>query len=136
MPGKDRGIFRDLNRRWGATEDIDRVFTRGGGGTGAAYGTLNPAKLKTEQGRGPNTGGVTDQSVQLIDALGMRNAVPNKEVPASVQSGVQRLAGPALNALDWNAVNAPAGVRKFLDLLRAGTAKGSVPAIEEIINAP
>jgi len=136
MPQGDRGVFRNLNKRWGATEDVERVFLKSGGGEGAAYGTISPAKLKTEQSRGPNTGGVTDQAVQVVDALRMRNAVPNQDVPTSLKDIAQRIAGPVVHAFDKNAVNAPAPVRKMLDLLRTGIAKGAPLATEEFYNAP
>ena len=136
MPQGDRGVFRNLNKRWGATEDVERVFLKSGGGEGAAYGTISPAKLKTEQSRGPNTGGVTDEAVQLVDALRMRNAIPNQDVPTSLKDIAQRIAGPVVHVFDKNAVNAPPLVRKMLDLLRTGIAKGAPLATEEFYNAP
>ena len=129
--------FKELNKRWGAVEDITRVFSEGGGGgKGSLRGTISPAKLESEAGMGPNPGGITDQAMDLVNLLNMKNAKTSSVSPTSKLQGLLELAGPTINKLDRSLIHAPKWQKKIAEGLRAGVSRTTYPLIDEVSNAP
>ena len=122
MPNQDIKHFRELNQRYGDFQDMERIWSQGGGGgKAAARGSILPAKLETEAGRGPNTGSATDQAMDVVNMLRQSNEAR----PTVSGRMVQNIVGPILYHLDNSATQASPAVKRMLDALRAYSVRGA-----------
>jgi hypothetical protein len=130
--------FRELNQKWGATEDIARVYGHGTGeGAGAAAGSLSPAKLVEEAKASPNANSATADAAKLINRFEVRN--PSTGVGSTptglfqaAREGIGATTGPVINAFDKSALNLNPSTKYILELLRGGLPRAGIAMQNEI----
>jgi hypothetical protein len=132
VPKGELAAFKELNRKWGAVEDIKRVWSAGKGeGQGAAAGTLLPAKLVTEAGSGPTANSMTDEAAQLVNQFNARNPrntfSAELSIPGMAQTVMANTVGRAINFMDRSALREGTAAKRIAEALRA-TGNRGVPA--------
>jgi Transglycosylase SLT domain len=132
----DVGKFRQLNEAYGTTQDIERIFSAGGGeGKGATSGFLRPSAIAREAGRGPISSS-TDDAARLINKFNVQDAVAGGgvDIPGAViaaKTGHVSSAAKALNVGNLpnkipTMLGASPTTKHIVEGLRAGAARGPV----------
>lgn len=121
---KDIQVFKDLNRRWGLTEDIERIYRSGAGeGTAELSGYLRPSEIVKNAG----TGSAADKAAQFINKFDIQDFSHDQagslglgRVIGEGGKGV----GKVINAMDISGLDWSNPVKALVEALRIGLIRG------------
>jgi hypothetical protein len=126
--------FRKMNKEYGITRDLDRMFQGGAGeGKGTSAGYLSVDQLKRMAATHPMSK-ETNEALQAANRFGVEDPIPNR-LRSDTAFGwgadlVKGVAGKKLYQLDqvgqkFGDPRSPEGRKKLVEMLRAAVERGA-----------